>query len=231
MAIQNAHGRPIGFPALEILGPRDKEQVRARLSAVAGADLLIFVSRNAVRYAFPFMPGTLPLDLQIAAVGSATGQALADAGLEPTLVPRRMDSEGLLELPALQDMQGRRVMIVRGDGGRELLKESLEERGARVEYIEVYRRRCPQRRPDNLIRGWHKMVDAVTVTSGDILDNLFRMLGEEGGALLRTTPLVVVSERLAAYAAHAGCQRIHVARSALDEDLLATLCEVQEDVT
>jgi uroporphyrinogen-III synthase len=222
-----ARGRPVTFPVLEILGPADKHAVRRQLADLARVDLLIFVSANAVRYAFPQMPDHIPLDLRIAAVGRATAHTLEAVGLEPTLVPdSRFDSEGLLALPALQDVAGWHILIVRGDGGRELLRQTLEARGAQVEYVEVYRRRIPQRNPANLIRNWDSLVDAVTVTSGQILDNLFTLLGEEGAPLLQRTPLVVPGRRVAELAAARGCERVIVARSALDADMLAALCEL-----
>ena len=224
--IQSAHGRPIRFPTLEILGPVDKKAVRAQLAELSKIDLLIFVSANAVRYAFPQMPDNIPLDLQVAAVGAATAKTLDEYGLEPTLVPEQMDSEGLLAMPQLQDMAGKKILIVRGNGGRELLRETLEQRGASVDYIEAYRRQVPQRNPGNLIANWEQMVEVVSVSSAQILDNLFGMLGPQGADLLRTTPLVVVSTRIAEHAAELGCEIIHVSDSALDADVLATLCEV-----
>lgn len=230
-AIQQAHGRPIRFPTIEIQGPADKQQVIDRLSELNTVDLVIFVSANAVRYAFPLMPDDIPLNLQIAAVGSATARALAAVGLDATLVPAtRLDSEGLLALPELQHMDNRRVLIVRGDGGRETLRETLGARGASVDYVEVYRRRLPKRNTANLIGGWAQMVDVVVATSNNVLDNLFTLLGGEGAALLTSTPLVVVSKRMAEHAAARGCSEIFVARSALDNDLLAALCDVNDAI-
>jgi uroporphyrinogen-III synthase len=222
--VSAAHGRPVSFPALEILGPPDKQAARARLAGLASVHVLVFVSANAVRYAYPLMPDDIPLNLQIAAVGAATARALEEVGLDPTLVPERMDSEGLLALPPLQSMAGRRVLIVRGNGGRETLRETLQARGAQVDYVEVYRRRVPQRNPANLVRNWSRLVDVVTATSAQILDNLFTLLGTEGGALLQATPLVVPSQRIAEHAAGRGCTRVTVADSATDEDMLRALC-------
>ena len=79
--IAAAHGRPIRFPALEIRGPTDKLAARRELEGARRADLLLFVSANAVRYAFPLLPDQLPLDVAIGAVGRATAQALAEDGL------------------------------------------------------------------------------------------------------------------------------------------------------
>jgi uroporphyrinogen-III synthase len=230
--VERLHGRPVRYPVLEILGPADKHAARKSLQQASRADLMIFVSANAVQYAFPLLPDQLPLTVDIAAVGTATASALDDAGLPPTLVPERMDSEGLLELPALQQVDGKSVIILRGNGGRELLADTLAARGAEVAQVEVYRRSLPHRAAgtDNLIRGWSQLVDVVTVTSRAILDNLFTLLGDEGDALVQQTPLVVISQRLAEYAVSRGCEIVYVAASARDDDVIATLCEVNEDV-
>ena len=229
--IEAAHGRPIRFPALEILGPVDKVAARDALTAARWCDLLIFVSTNAVDYAFPLMPDQLPVDVGIAAVGQATAQALHRVGLAPTLVPERMDSEGLLALPGLQDMHGKSVLILRGNGGREHLADTLRERGAKVAQVEVYRRQTPQRNAAaaNLVRNWAQLVDVVLASSNAILDNLFAMLGETGASQLRRTPLVAVSQRMAAHAEERGCEIVHVADSARDEDVMVALCELSQD--
>jgi uroporphyrinogen-III synthase len=228
--IQAAHGRPVRFPTIEILGPADKGAARAELRGAGGADVLIFVSANAVQYAFPLLPEQLPLDVDIAAVGTATARALSDSGLDPTLVPERMDSEGLLALPGLQTVGGKSIFILRGDGGRELLPDTLRKRGAEVHVVEVYRRVLPERQAAaaNLVRGWEQLVHVVVATSNAIVDNLYTMLGGEGARRLQTTPIVVVSQRMAKYVIERGCEHVHVANSATDADLLATLCEVEE---
>jgi uroporphyrinogen-III synthase len=232
--IAAAHGRPVRFPTLEIRGPADKHAARAALAGIRNGDLLIFVSANAVQYAFPLLPDRLPLELAIAAVGTATAKALEAHGLDPTVVPSRMDSEGLLEMPALQEAQlaGRGVFLLCGNDGRELLQETLIARGADLHRIEVYRRQLPERRAAavNLVGGWDMLVDVVTATSNAILDNLFVMLGEDGAGLLRDTPLVVISARMAEHARDLGCNKVTVAVSARDADMLAALCRLETEL-
>lgn len=230
--IAGARGRPIRFPTLEIRGPVDKRVAKASLDAAREADLLIFVSANAVQYAYPLMPQALPLELPIAAIGEATARALERVGLPATLIPARMDSEGLLALPALASMGGKRVMVLRGNGGRELIAETLRERGAEVTQVEVYRRRLPERGAGvrNLVQNWTQLVDVVVATSAAILDNLFTLLGETGAAKLQDTPLIVVSQRLADHAVTRGCRVVRVAGSARDADLLDALCSVVGDI-
>lgn len=227
-AIERAHGRPVRFPTLEILGPGDRDGVRDRLATIAPGDLLVFVSVNAVRYAFPLLPGQLPLELDIAAVGTATAEVLAESGLEPTVVPERMDSEGLLAMPGLQAVSGRRVFIFCGNGGRDLLAQTLAARGAAVERLEVYRRQCPVRQmaARNLVTAWDDLVDVVTASSSAILDNLFAMLGESGATRIRSTPLVVISERMAAHARERGCRDLVVAASPRDVDVVEAVCSI-----
>ncbi len=222
-AVQQAHGRPVCFPTLEILGPADKAAAQAALAQLDQTDLVIFTSANAVQYAFPLLPERIPLDLSIAAIGKATAAALEQAGLAPTLTPQQPDSEGLLALPDLQQVAGQRILIVRGNGGRTMLRQTLSARGATVHYAEVYRRQCPQRNPHNLIRHWDTLVDVVTVTSNTILNNLHQLLGSTGQAMLHQTPVLVPGIRVAHHARNLGCQQVYQAASALDYDMLTAL--------
>ncbi|MEL6710901.1 MAG: uroporphyrinogen-III synthase [Pseudomonadota bacterium] len=226
-AVQQAHGRPVSFPALEILGPANKKAAQTALNRLDQVNLVIFTSANAVQYAFPLLPEYIPLDLPIAAIGSATAAALKQAGLAPTLVPQQPDSEGLLALPELQQITGQHILIVRGNGGRATLRDTLSTRGATVRYAEVYRRQCPQRNPNNLIQHWGTLVDVVTVTSNAILDNLHQMLGSTGQTLLHQTPVLVPGARVASHARKLGCQRVYQAASALDCDMLIALTRIQ----
>lgn len=223
--IEQHHGRPIRFPSLEIATVPDAQKVRSDLALACQGDMLIFVSVNAVQFAFSLLPDSLPDDLVIASVGQATASKLTAYGLDPDLLPREgYNSEGLLALDELQNMQGKQVTIVRGNGGRSRLKDALEQRGARVAYAEVYQRLLPKRSPANLLAGWNRMIDVVTVTSNASLDNLFTLLGREGQSKLESTPLMVISERMARHAKALGCQQIYIADDASDKAILAELC-------
>ncbi len=224
-AIEAARGRPVRLPAIEIEPPGDPERAAAVLGEADRADLLIFVSANAVRHAFELLPEILPETVRIAAVGRATARALDELGLAPDLVPAdSFNTEGLLALPELQQMAGRQVIIVRGEGGRETLRETLEARGARVTYAEVYRRRCARRDTTNLERNWAALAEAVVVTSVEVLDCLWGMLGEAGRRQLCDTPLVVLSGRIADHARALGCRQVVVTARADDRAILDSLC-------
>lgn len=140
----------------------------------------------------------------------------------------RFDSESLLALPELTDLRGRSVLIVRGSGGRDLLGTTLVERGAEVAYAEVYCRVLPQTNPTALLARWSDDVELVTATSGEVLANLTTLVGEAGRPRLLATPLVVVSERTAAWARDLGFARVECAERASDGAVLAALCRLVE---
>ncbi len=221
--IEAAGGRAVALPAAAILPVTDPEPARALLAA--RWDLIVFVSRNAVEHAIPLLPDRrLPEGPTIAAVGLATARTLSAAGREPDLVPGgRFDSEALLAMDALEDVLGFHVLIVRGEGGRPTLGETLAKRGASVSYAEVYRRVLPQIDPAPLLAHWHRDIQAATATSDDILHNLLELVTPKGRDALIATPLVVVSERTAELARSLGFARIEVAKRAGDEEILAAL--------
>lgn len=224
--IEQAGGRAIPFPTIAILPAVDPEPTRRLLAEPW--DLLIFISRNAVEHALPLFPGgQLPPGPRLAALGRATAEALTDAGRAPDLVPAgRYDSDSLLALPDIAKVAGQRVLIVRGEGGRALLGDTLIERAAQLAYAEVYRRTRPEVDPAELLARWRRDVAFVTATSDEILLNLWELLGARGHELLLATPLVVVSERTAQTAGALGVARVVLADHAADEAMLAALCRL-----
>jgi len=189
----------IHLPAIEIHEAEDSGPLQALVDTLDSYDLAVFISVNAVHHGLGFILAyrDWPLMVKIATVGASSAEALREYGLAADLVPaHRFNSEALLALDELQDMQGRRVVILRGNGGRDKLRETLLARGATVDYIEVYRRVCPEIDP-HLMRSLLRpgSLDVITVTSNETLENLFAMAGVGGQALLRALPLIVVSER------------------------------------
>ncbi len=220
------HGRALRFPAIEITGPKDPELAGKLLAAVEDFDIVVFISPNAVSRSVRLLPvGGIPPAVKIAAVGRGTGNCLAEAGISVDLIPEgRFDSEALLGSPALHAPAGKRILIVRGEGGRALLGDTLSERGAMVTYAEVYRRRCPTGDASQLLKTWDRDVDLVTATSREVLENLFHIIGPEGAGQLRRTPLVVISERMRRLAVELGCRKISVARRADDLAVFEAIC-------
>ncbi len=227
--IEQAGGTAVRFPALEIAPPHDLEALDRVIDRLPSFDLVIFISPNAVNRAMNRVRarrGQWPAQVAIACVGRGSARELKHFGIENPLVPpARFDSEGLLELPALKDVAGRRVLILRGDGGRELLGETLKARGAEVEYAECYRRIKPAADVGALLKRWARgEIHVVTLTSVEALRNLYDMLGKLGASWLTKTPSVVTSERIAAACRELGFEHPPwIAAQASDEALLAAL--------
>ena len=216
--IEDAGGRAFVFPTIEIAPLADARRALAAMDRLEAFDLAVFVSANAVRMGFRLMyerrPGWhWPSALPAAGVGKGTAQALGAAGVDRVMLPSdTSDSEGLLALPAFNEVLGKRVVIFRGRGGRALLGDTLRERGAEVSSVECYERLMPSSDPAPLLERWQgDEIDAVTVSSGEGLSNLCRLVGEAGAAHLRATPLFVPHRRVADLARSLGLERICVA--------------------
>jgi uroporphyrinogen-III synthase len=230
--IDEAGGEALRLPTLEIRDPDPREA--ARLAAVVGVletyDLAVFISVNAVTRGMDFIRArrAWPATVKVATVGASSAQALARYGLTVDLVPaHQFNSEALLALEELQDMRGRRVVIFRGNGGRDVLRDVLIQRGAAVDYVEVYRRACPVIDPDDIAHYWQPgAVDLITITSNESLQNLHAMAGTAGQPLLCEQRLVVISERQVVLARELGfMHRPLVAANASDEAILAVLLD------
>ncbi len=216
--ITQAGGTPLLFPLLDITPMTDDGVLHEQISRLDQFNLAIFISPNAVQYGIAAAGTVLPKNLKIATVGQGSAKALHALGMEKVIMPvARFDSEALLELPELQNVGGWRVLIFRGDGGRELLGETLKARGATVEYAACYRRSMPQQDVTTLLAG---QPDAVTVTSSEALRYLRQMLeGKDGWCDI---PLFVPHERIAGLAGQQGWQQV-VITGAGDDGLLAGL--------
>ena len=222
--ITAAGGTPIRFPVIAIEMPTNTVAAAAVIDTLDTFDLAIFISANAVEQGVAAVRARRdwPESLVIASIGEATAQALIERGLVSAVRPeQRFDSEALLEHPALCAVAGKRVVIFRGEGGRERLAETLRARGAEVVYAEVYRRTLPAVDSAPLRKRWHAgEVGVAVITSAEGLHNLHALLGPEGSALLSTTPLVVASDRVLQRAHDLGVgQAARVARSATDQGL------------
>jgi uroporphyrinogen-III synthase len=209
-AIRSAGGMAYEFPALDI-EPVPADELGEPLAQLAAADIVIFISPNAADYGMAAIRarGQLPSSARVFAVGPGTTRALRAHDLGEVVTPPGQDSEALLALPQLQEVAGRRVVIVRGVGGRAMLADTLQARGATVHFLECYRRMRPQADARALLAHWRAGgIDAVTVTSAEALQNLAAMLGEAGKPLLATTPLFAPHEKIAAAARHFGIVRV-----------------------
>ncbi len=213
----------------------EPEQERAIINRVLDFDLYqkaIFVSQNAVRYGLEWLDKywpQLPLGTRYFAVGSATAQALAQAGLRVTDLAQSesgsMTSEALLQAPGLQQVAGEKIIIFRGLGGRGHLAEVLRQRGAQVDYCEVYQRQLPGQAGSEFMqllgdsREWQAYTNVIALHSGESLSNLLQVsaqLSPELQQRLRQTRVLVPSERVAELAAAAQFNCVVCAQNATD---------------
>jgi len=218
--IRTLGGEPLELPVLairDIDDIRPLERATARLEAY---DLAVFVSPNAVGRAMRFILArrAWPAHLRAATVGQASAAALRAHGVAEVIAPAvRFDSEHLLALLP-EDLHAKRVVVFRGQDGRALLGDTLERRGAQVDYVPCYRRERPTAAAPGLAGG----VDAFIVTSSEGLRNLWTMLGNDAERCLGEATLFVPHARIAEQARALGLQNIEITAPG-DESLLSAL--------
>ena len=189
------------------------------------ADLVIAVSMHAVHFAHYFLlqTGQTWPHIDYFAVGQASADAFAEVGIQ-ALCPADPRSEGLLALPALQRVSGRRVLILRGNDGRDLIARTLASRGALVHYCATYERHYPDLDGDALTRHWQAAgLDSLLITSGELLQRLLALVPGPQHPWLYDRLLVVPSPRVAEMAEGAGFTRIVIAQGASNQALVAAL--------
>lgn len=228
-ALRQWGGSPLLFPALAILPPRHPEALAQTLARLDRFQLAIFISPTAALRGVDAVKasGGWPAGLAVAAVGKGTARALADLGMTDVLTPASgFDSEHLLALPQFRDMEDKSVIVFRGEGGREVLADTLAARGARVAHAVCYRRGLPEdAAPAPVLEAFATgRIQAVTAYSGETLDNLFLLLGKAGEGFLKRTPLFVPHPRIAAHAAALGIETVITAPEG-EGQLLASLVE------
>jgi uroporphyrinogen-III synthase len=205
-------GTPIVFPVIEIRDVADVKPLADLVDRLDDFDVAIFISANAVAKAMNLVQSrrAWPAHVRVATIGKGSEKALRRFGFAEIVAPTgRFDSEALLELAPLAEVAGKRIVIFRGDGGRELLGDTLGARGATVEYAECYRRVRPDTDVAPLLKLWARgELDAITVTSSEGLHNLYDMVGKLGQQWLRRTPTFAPHARIVASARALGLERV-----------------------
>ena len=202
--------------------PLDDPQARAMLAAALEAPVVVFTSPAAATSAAALQTLRRRPEQDWLAVGAGTAAVLQRAGVAGVESPARMDSEGLLAMPALQRLAGRRLGLVTAPGGRGTLVPAFEARGALVLRADVYQRvpRPVSRR--QLARLHRLQAPAVlAVSSGEALQRVTAAVDATSLARLQALDVVVASDRLGALATELGFDRIHRAATARPADLLA----------
>jgi len=213
----------------------DQEKILSQLTTYSPS-IIIFVSVAAVTFAHQALPIAewQKGDVQFFAVGQATKQALSGCKINNILCPEQQNSEGLLQLDELTQVSGKNILIVRGDGGREHLKECLSERGAKVGYLESYQRLW-RTFDDVIVKQWQeRQINAIVITSNALLQRIVEIIT----AFLDTLPSedkliftrwknnclwIVASERIANSAKTLGLMKVINAQGANDKAIINAL--------
>ena len=233
--LQGDGARMLSFPVIDIepvaIGPAQQQLAQS----IAGYDILLFVSRNAVEGAFRFIDSArLQSATRFGVIGSATRSALAVAlgdgrfSLEDCLLAGEpYSSETLLQSPALLQVEGKRILILRGQQGRNLLGDELIRRGALVEYAEVYRRAIPAQGSDVFDRLVAPVFPTLVVlTSNEGMHNLVKLVSESAAQALSRVPWLLISERMRESALKLGHNAtVLIAQNASDTGIRQTICE------
>ena len=200
------------------------EPTRQALSRALSAPRILFTSPNAVRAAVALRPLTRGSGQAWIAVGSGTAAALRTAGIDNVDCPARMDSEGLLELPALQDLKGVQIGLVTAPEGREILSAALRERGAEILRADVYAR-LPAPLPVRTLRKLSKLEApaVLALSSGAALQALLERAPADVLRGLRSQPVVAASARLQQFARDAGFAEVELAEGPLPTQLIAAM--------
>ncbi|MGI9317498.1 MAG: uroporphyrinogen-III synthase [bacterium] len=228
-------GVPLEFPVIKIKLQAEQLPMQTAAAHMGDVDLAIFVSVHAAR-SFSTAMGQLgshvPGKLKIAAIGPTTAIELQSHGYRVDFLPRdAASSEGLIKTLGQSDLVGQRVVIFRGQSGRQVLSQYLLGVGAQVSEIESYRRVTNPEPLDQVLENWQENTHRLLVlTSVDIMQRLLDKVPAKLHTYMLSSGVAVLSQRIAVAAAASGfCGKIQVANNADDQGLLEALIECVQD--
>lgn len=215
-------------PLIEIATGKELSILENKLNKLSTGDYLFLLSKNAVWYAnwqLNQLQQSWPDTLFYYGIGQSTAEEFQQLTGHSIHYPEFGEtSEDLLALSSLQQIENKRVLLLRGNGGRELLATTLRQRGAIVDECECYQRLFIDYVSEEFALKWkNAQVDTFVVTSGEMLQQLFYLVAGSEKAWLLNSHLVVVSKRLATIASTLGFKKITVAESANNDALFHAL--------
>lgn len=214
----------IHHPLLTILPGRELDRL---LPLIKKADLIIAVSQYAAHFADQTLAETQhhwPTDVIYLAVGQKTAHVFSKATQQKVHYPQYSDSEHLLQLPQLEQVQNKTILILRGNGGRDLIHDTLAQRGGHVHYLEAYQRQLQPFNAKTSVMDWQsRHIDTVIVTSAEQLQFLFSQLPTKEQQWLLKQRLLVPSARICVLAHQLGFRHVINMDSASNNDIMKTL--------
>lgn len=223
-SLERMQAKVVYFPTIRITAVKNIASAKKILRQLEAYDMVIFISTNAVHYAVK-VAQELGLSFQhkrLAAIGLATRTTLENYGFEVSITAAtRFTSEALLAHARLQQLAGQKILIVRGSGGREHLRQELQSRGAQVDYAEVYQRQLPTPRNTTDLCTLPEQDAAVLIHSAESVQNLCSLCSINERQWLTHVTLIVGSERIAEAASSVGCvKNLIIAENSSDEAML-----------
>lgn len=217
------------FPTLDILPAELSQESKEKIQHINQFHIIIFISPNAVEHGLKHIQAISPLSdkVLLATIGQGSAKALhAILGKWPDIVPEEhFNSEGLLATTAMQNIANKHILIIRGNAGREHLKETLQQRGAQVEYLNVYQRVKPASNTTDLEQYLqNNQIAAIVITSAASIKNLTEMTPATVISQLLQVPLLLINKRLVYIAKEAGFNgELFVATEASDDAIITSL--------
>ena len=219
------------FPTLAILPAELTDEDKETIRQIDQYDIIIFISPNAVEHGLNHIQALteLPDNILLATIGQGSATSLkSKLGKQADIVPKEnFNSEGLLATDSLQNVSNKRILIIRGNGGREHLKQTLQQRGASVDYLNVYQRVKPATNTTDLEQYLqNNQIAAIVITSAESLKNLLLLTPKKVTSHLLQVPLLLINKRLVAIAKEAGFNnQLLVTTEASDDSIIGTLNE------
>jgi uroporphyrinogen-III synthase len=235
--IEAAGGRPIRFPVTRIEPvAATHPQIVSALPHVASMDAIVFVSPNAVQHGLELLKNQeikLSPRSSLFAIGPGTKRSLAERGFSNILMPlEHFDSQALLALPELRDVSQKKILIIRGEAGREELALELERRGGRVFHLPCYRREPEERVNEESLSLWEAgSGDVLLITSTSSIDHLRLILGDKIIRLLKGMIIVMASRRIARHWQAASLPgKVIIADNASPTKLIAAIKKYEDEM-
>lgn len=183
--IESLGGEVIEFPTIEIIPPESYRPLDQAINQIGSYDWLIFTSVNGVeQFLNRFeMLGKSIADLagiEVGAIGPETAKRLTAAQIQPNLVPKQYQAEGILEALIPETVLGKRILIPRAAKARDILPQTLRRWGAQVDVVEAYQTVLPQLDVSALCKLLAEgTIDMITFTSSSTATNFAAMLGDQ----------------------------------------------------
>ncbi len=223
-SIQEQGGQAWVMPMMTIEPYAENQHIRSKVLQFDQYHKVIVISHHAARLCMKHIDiywPQLPTGIQWYAIGEKTRTALAHFDVSSVCPDQALDSEALLSLVDFQAVAGEKVLLIKGKGGRELLKSTLTDRGALVDELELYQRQRPEY-PNEQLNSLIKehRINVILASSGEILTNTTHYLTSE---LYEHCCLIVPSKRVRELAKNMGFTRVHTAEGAGNNAMLSAM--------